>query len=45
MQLQMPSAELHWLDVETVKSILDGVTVGLTGRADAHNPVVAETQK
>ena len=31
------------LDVETVKSILDRVTVGSTGRADAHNPVVAET--
>ena len=33
------------LDVETVKSILDGVTIGLTGRADAHDPVVAETGK
>ena len=31
------------LDVENVKSILDGVTVGLTRRVDAHNPVVAET--
>ena len=31
------------LDTETVKSILDGVTVGSTGRADAYNPVVAET--
>ena len=29
------------LDAETVKSILDGVTVGMTERADAHNPVVA----
>ena len=28
-----------------MKSILDGVTVGLTGRADAHDPVVAETDK
>ena len=33
------------LDVETVQSILDGVTVGLTGRADAHDPVVAETDE
>ena len=33
------------LDVETVKSILDRVTVGSTGRADAHKPVVAETNK
>ena len=33
------------LDVETVKSILDGVTMGLTGRADAHEPVVAETDE
>ena len=31
------------LGVKTVKSILDGVTMGLTGRADAHDPVVAET--
>ena len=29
------------LDVETVKSILDRVTVGTTGRADAHDPVVS----
>ena len=33
------------LDAETVKSILDRVTVGSTGRADAHEPVVAETDK
>ena len=33
------------LDTETVKSILDRVTVGLTGRADAHNPVVAVTNE
>ena len=33
------------LDVETVKSILNGVTVGLTGRAGAHDPVAAETDK
>ena len=33
------------LDVETVKSILDGVTVRLTGRADTHNPVVAEADE
>ena len=28
-----------------MKSILDGVTMGSTGRADAHDPVVAETDK
>ena len=33
------------MDVEAVKSILDGVTMGLTGRADAHDPLVAETDK
>ena len=33
------------LDVETVKSILDTVTMGLTGRADAHDAVVAETDE
>ena len=33
------------LDSETMKSILDRVTVGLTGRADAHDPVVAETDE
>ena len=31
------------LDVETMKSILDGVILKSTGRADAHDPVVAET--
>ena len=40
---------LRWvtsrLDAETVKSILDGVTMGLTGRVDAHDQVVAETDK
>ena len=30
------------LDMETVKSILDRVTIGSTGRVDAHDPVVAE---
>ena len=30
------------LDTETVKSILDGVTVGMTERVDAHDPAVAE---
>ena len=29
------------LDAETVKSILDEVTMGMTERADAHNLVVA----
>ena len=31
------------LDAEVVKSILDGVTIGSIGRADAHELVVAET--
>ena len=29
------------LDTETVKSILDGVTLGTIGRVDAHDPAVA----
>ena len=29
------------LDAETVKSILDGVAMASTGRADAHDPMVA----
>ena len=33
------------LNTETVKSILDGVTVGTAGRADAHDPMVAEANK
>ena len=33
------------LETETVKSILDWVTVGWTGRADAHIPLVAETNE
>ena len=33
------------LDAETVKSILDGVTVVLTGIADAHDLVVVETDE
>ena len=33
------------LDAETVKSILDSVTVGLTGRTDAHDPMVAATDE
>ena len=33
------------LDAETVKSILDGVTVGTIGRLDAHDPVVAEANE
>ena len=28
-----------------MKSILDGVTLGLTGRVDVHEPVVAETDE
>ena len=31
--------------METVKSIVDGVNVGLTGRADADDPVVAKTDE
>ena len=30
------------LNAETMKYILDGVTVGTTGRADAHDPAVAK---
>ena len=30
------------LNAEAVKSILDSVTVGTTGKADAHDPTVAE---
>ena len=33
------------LDTEVVKSILDGVTIGTIGRADAHDPVVAESNE
>ena len=33
------------LDTETMKSILDRVTVRTIGRADAHNPVVAEADE
>ena len=33
------------LNAETVKSILDGVTIGTAGRADAHDPVVAEANE
>ena len=33
------------LDAETVKSNLDGVTMGSTGRMDVHDPVVAETDE
>ena len=33
------------LKAETIKSILDGVTVGNTKRADAHDPVVAKADK
>ena len=31
--------------MKIVKSIMDGVTMGSTGREDAHNPVVAETDE
>ena len=33
------------LDVETIKSILDGVTMGTTERADAHDPLVAKADE
>ena len=33
------------VDTETVKSILDGVTMGMTDRADAQHPVVAKADK
>ena len=33
------------LNAEAVKSILDGVTVGTAGRADAHDPMVAKADK
>ena len=33
------------LDAETVKSILDGVTVGTTEKADAHDPAVAKADE
>ena len=43
----MPCTELHLarLEVETVKSILDEVTMGLTGKVDARDPGVAETDE
>ena len=33
------------LNAEAVKSILDRVTIGTSGRADAHDPTVAEADK
>ena len=33
------------LNAEAVKSILDGVTVGTTGRANTHDPMVAEADE
>ena len=47
MWLQMPWANqgLDQLDVENVKSILDGVTVGMTERADAQDPTVAKADE
>ena len=45
----MATDALSWvtskLDAETVKSILDGVTMGKTKRADAQDPVVAEADE
>ena len=40
---------LSWVtlrtDAETVKSILDGFTMGMTGTVDVHDQVVADTDK
>ena len=33
------------VDAEVVKSILDGVTIGNIGRADAHDPAVVEANE
>ena len=33
------------LSTEAVKSILDGVTIGTMGRADVHDPMVAEADE
>ena len=33
------------LDAETLKPILDEITMGTIGRVDAHNPVVVEADK
>ena len=33
------------LDAETMKSILDGVIMGITQRADTHDPVVAKAEE
>ena len=33
------------LDAETMKSIMDGVTMGTIRRADAHDPAVAEVDE
>ena len=43
MQPQMPwSQVISKLDIGTVKSILDGVTLGMTEGADTQDPVVAK---
>ena len=45
----MAADALSWvtskLDAEIVKSILDGVTLGMTERADAQDPVVAKADE
>ena len=39
-------SQVAWkLDAETVKSILDAITVGMMERADAQDPAVAEADK
>ena len=45
MQLWMPWAITLKLDAGTMKSILDGVTMGITERVDTHNPVVGEADE
>ena len=39
------SCVISKVNTETMKSILDGVTVGTAGRADAHDPMVAEADE
>ena len=44
-QVEILLVMIERLDTETLESIQDGVTMGLTGRVDVHNPVVAETDE
>ena len=45
MATDVPSQVTSKLMAETVKSILDGVTIGTMERADAHGLVVAKADK